>query len=277
MTGPCAEHGEGPVWTPRWGGLRLVDMLAGDVLSLRDGEVERRHVGPVAAMLRPRRDGGAVIALARGFAYAADDLTGVTPLGELWQDPAVRMNEGGCAPGGRLYCGSMAYSAAPGRGRLYRLDGDGRVEAVLTGVGISNGIGWSPSGETAYYVDTLTGRVDAFDFDSDRGLYGRRVFARVPPERGAPDGLTVDAAGFVWVALWGGAAVWRFTPDGRLDGAVELPVTQVTACTFGGPDLSRLYITTSRQEIAPASQPDAGAVFAADVGVRGLPVLEFHG
>lgn len=266
------------MWTPRWGGLRLVDMLAGDVLTLHvGGDVERRHVGSVAAMLRPCRAGGAVIAVERGFAFADDALTEVTSLEELWRDTGVRMNEGGCDPHGRLYCGSMAYTAAPGRGRLYRLDCDGRVEVVLADVGISNGIGWSPTGDTAYYVDTLTGRVDAFDYDSDRGLHGRRVFARVPPERGAPDGLTVDAEGFLWVALWGGAAVWRFTPDGRLDGIVELPVTRVTACTFGGPDLSRLYITTSRQHIDAAGQPSAGAVFAADVGVRGLPVAEFHG
>src|SRR5918997_396736 len=127
VTDPIAFHAEGPVWSDRWGELRWVDMLAGDVLSLgSDGAVARRHVGTVAAALRPRRSGGAVIGVERGFAL--EDADGaLTHLGELWTDDSVRMNEGGCDPDGRFYCGSMAYDQRPGAGALYRLDPDGSV------------------------------------------------------------------------------------------------------------------------------------------------------
>lgn len=277
LTEPHAHHGEGPVWTERWG-LRWVDMLAGDVLTLRPGgHVDRNRVGAVAAMLRPRRDGGAVIAVERGFALAGDDLADPRPLPPLWSDPGIRMNEGGCDPAGRVYCGSMAYDKRRGAGALYRMDPDGRVEVAVPGVTVSNGLAFSPDGATAYYVDTGTRRVDAFDWDPDRGLHGRRPLVRVPEGAGAPDGLTVDAEGCLWVALWGGSAVRRYTPAGALDGVVELPVTQVTACAFGGPDRRDLFVTTSREEVAPGSQPVAGAVFRAEVGVRGLPVLPFAG
>jgi sugar lactone lactonase YvrE len=275
VTGPIAYHAEGPVWSERWGGLRWVDMLAGDVLTLRpDGGVDRRHVGTVAAVVRPRRGGGAVLGIERGFALEDPDGT-LRPLEPLWSDESVRMNEGGCDPDGRFYCGSMAYDQRPGAGSLYRLDPDGSVHVVLPDVTISNGLEWSPDGSLAYYDDTPNGQVEVFDYDSERGLTGRRPFAT--PGVGNPDGLTVDAEGGVWVALFGGSAVHHYTPDGTLDGVVELPTAQVTACTFGGPDLDRLYITTSAENLPPGSDPLAGALFAADVGVRGMPVREFAG
>jgi sugar lactone lactonase YvrE len=171
----------------------------------------------------------------------------------------------------------MAYDMRPSAGKLYRLDGEGTVTEVLAGVTISNGIGWSPDGETVYYADTGTRRVDAFSYTSELGLHARRPFVTFERERGAPDGLTVDADGCVWVALWGGAAVHRYRPDGSLDGAIELPVTQVTACTFGGDDLRDLFITTSRQEVAEGEQPEAGAIFRARPAVQGLPILMYKG
>ncbi|MFG1703066.1 SMP-30/gluconolactonase/LRE family protein [Nonomuraea sp. M3C6] len=276
VTDPVAEHGEGPVWSGRWGGLRWVDMLAGDVLALDpQGRVRRRHVGPVAAVVRPRVSGGYVVASERELLLSdSDDLDApLRSLGEAWTDPAIRMNEGGCDPGGRFYIGSMAYDASPGRGSLYVAEPDGRLRVVVPGVTISNGFDFSPDGALAYYADTATGRVDVFDYDPEGGLTGRRPFAVVDPERGAPDGLTVDADGGVWVALWQGWAVHRYTPEGRLDAVIDLPVRKVTAVTFGGEELDRLFITTSALDVDRAEQPDAGAVFAADPGVRGRPVL----
>ena len=276
LTDRVTFHGEGPVWSQRWGGLRWVDMLAGDVLSLEaDGTVRRRHVGSVAAALRPRRGGGAVIGVERGFALEEPDGT-LTTLDPLWSDPGVRMNEGGCDPDGRFWCGSMAYDQAPGAAALYRLDPDGAVHTVLEGVTISNGLDWSPDGSLAYYDDTATHRVDVFDYDRAAGLTGRRPFVRLPDD-GNPDGLTVDAEGGVWVALFGSGVVHRYTPAGVLDLVVEVPTPQVTACTFGGPGLDQLFITTSREGMAPDDDPLAGSLFRADVGVRGRPVREFAG
>ncbi|MFY9928915.1 MAG: SMP-30/gluconolactonase/LRE family protein [Streptosporangiaceae bacterium] len=275
ITGPDAGHGEGPVWSASWGGLRWVDMLAGDMLALHDdGTVTRRHLGPVLAAIRPRACGGMVVALDRQFALSGsgEDLR---PLGELWPDTGIRFNDGGCDPQGRFYCGSMAHDSAPGAGSLYRLDVDGTVAVVLRGVTVSNGIGWSPDGATAYYIDTLTHRVDAFEYDPERELTGRRPLAYI--DESLPDGLAVDAEGGVWVALMGGGAVHRYRPDGTLDAKIEVPVRQVTACTFGGPALEQLFITTSRIGLGTGAEAAAGAVFRADVGVTGLPALPFAG
>jgi sugar lactone lactonase YvrE len=277
LTDPVAYHGEGPVWSERWCGLRWVDMLAGDVLSLTaGGAIDRRHVGSVAAAIRPRHRGGAVIGVERGFALEDADGT-LTHLGELWTDTSVRMNEGGCDPDGRFYCGSMAYDQRPGAGALYRLDPDGSVRVVLQNVTVSNGLEWSPDGSRAYYNDTPTHRIDVFDYESESGLTGRRPFVDLSAEAAHPDGLTVDEQGGVWVALDNRIAVRRYTPDGVLDEVVEVPARKVTACTFGGPHLDQLFITTSREGLEPGADPLAGSLFRVVVGVRGLPTREFAG
>jgi sugar lactone lactonase YvrE len=280
LTKPIAFHAEGPVWSPSWGGLRWVDMLAGDVLSMdlvsTDSVISRRHVGAIAAALRPRRGGGAVIAVERGFLLEDPD-GDLNPLPDLWSDPGLRMNEGACDPDGRFYCGSMAYDKAPGRGTVYRLDSDRTTSVIFGGATISNGLAWSPDGSLAYYIDSGTRRVDVFDYTTDEGLTGRRTLVEIPDGAGDPDGMTVDAQGHLWVALYGGSAVRRYRPDGVLDGVVELPVTNVTACTFAGADLDELVITTSREGVPEGSQLEAGSLFRSSLGVTGLPVAEFAG
>lgn len=274
-TPPLAHHAEGPVWWPDGSGLRWVDMLAGDILSMDAvGRVQRRNVGTVAAALRPRRTGGFVVGVERGFALV-DEAGELHTLPEVWSDSSVRMNEGCCDPQGRFYCGSMAYDKSTGRGTVYRLDADTSVTEVFRGVTISNGLAWTADGTLAYYNDTPTQRVDVFSYDPDRGLHERRTLVQIPQEQGAPDGLTVDADGHVWVALYGGSAVHRYRPDGVLDGVVEVPVSQVTACTLGGLRMDELYITTSAEDNAP--EPDAGSVFRSSVGVTGLPASTFAG
>jgi len=140
------------------------------------------------------------------------------------------------------------------------------------GVSVSNGIAWREDG-VGFYVDSPTRRVDVFDAGR---LDERRPFAAIPDGAGDPDGLCLDAEGGVWVALWQGGAVHRYDVDGRLSAVVEVPVAKVTACTFGGPDLDRLFVTTSRYD---ESDPDpaAGAVFVVEPGVRGLPALGWAG
>jgi sugar lactone lactonase YvrE len=276
VTGPVAYHGEGPVWYSGWGGLRFVDMLAGDVMCLAsDGSLERRHVGSVAAAVRPRRGGGAVIGVERGFALEDPDGT-VTALPELWSDTGVRMNEGGCDPDGRFYCGSMAYDQAVGAASLYRLAPDGSVQVVLDRVTVSNGLEWSPDGSRAYYNDTATLAISMFDYDTATGLTNRRTFARLP-DGGRPDGLTVDADGGVWTAVSNRGAVYRYSADGVLTEKLAVPARKVTACTFGGEHLDQLFITTSKEKIDTRDDPLAGSVFRAEVGVKGRPVRLFAG
>lgn len=275
-TDSIAYHGEGPVWSAAWGGLRWVDMLAGDILGLTaSGEVTRRNVGTIAAVIRPRQSGGAVIGVERGFRLEDADGT-QTQFIEVWKDDDIRMNEGGCDPDGRFYCGSMAYDQRAGAGTLYRLDPDYSVHPVVQDVTIANGLEWSPDGSLAYFNDTPTHRISVFDYDRDTGLTNRRVFVELADDE-LPDGLTVDAEGGVWVAVNGAGQVRRYTPDGRLDEVIHVPARQVTACTFGGANLDRLFITTSRENLAPDDDPLAGALFSADVGVTGLPVRMFVG
>ena len=190
-------------------------MLAGDVLSLEpDGTVRRSHVGDVAAALRPRRGGGAVLAVERGFALRGRRRH-PHALDPVWTDDGVRMNEGGCDPDGRFWCGSMAYDQRPGGAALYRLDPDGSVQRVLDGVTISNGLDWSPDGSLAYYADTATHRIDVFDYDRDAGLTGRRPFVRAArrrPPRRADRRRRAAASG--WRSTAAGA-VHRYAPGRR--------------------------------------------------------------
>jgi len=275
-----AFHGEGPVWDARVGVIRWVDMLAGDILTTEpiSGDTRRLHVGEIAAAVRPRRRGGLVIALERGFALVDSDEDRVSPLGELWSDQTIRMNDGGCDPQGRFFCGSMARDETPGKGTVHRLDPDGSVTKVLTGVTVSNGLAWRPDGARAYYVDTPTQRIDQFDFDPSTGTFhGRHPLVNIPITAGKPDGLTIDAEGGLWLALWGGGAVHRYTADGQLDAVVRMPVTNVTACAFGGKGLEDLYVTTSRLQAPDSESRTAGWLYRVRPGVRGMPPLDFAG
>lgn len=274
VTDPLAEHAEGPVWSPAWGGLRWVDMFAGDLLTLRaDGAVDRLPVGgPIAAFVRPRRGGGYVVGLERGLGLA--DAVDAAPVpGPPLVGEGVRMNEAGCDPAGTLWAGSMRYDQAAGGGTLFRIDPAGGVEVALESVGISNGIAFSPDGTRAYYNDTPTRSTDVFDVVDGR-LTRRRPLHTT--ERGFPDGLTVDAEGNVWVAYYQGGRVACLAPDGSVLTEVALPTRLVTACTFGGDDLRDLYVTTSRENLEDP-EPEAGAVFRIRTEVAGLPVLPYAG
>jgi sugar lactone lactonase YvrE len=279
ITDPVAHHGEGPLWDPVSNTLLFVDMLAGNVLRLTDaGDVSRHHIGPVAAAIRPRRRGGFVAAGERVFLMLDDALRPHGAPVAAFDDDSIRMNDGGTDPQGRFYCGTMAYSEAEGAGTLYRLDPDLSVTTVLTGVTISNGLRWTSDGGRVLYNDTPTGRVDQFDFDGDTGRFSnRRPFATMAEGSGKPDGMAIDEEDGVWVAKWGGSRVEHYDSTGRLVESLSLPVSQVTACTFGGPDRRTLYITTSKEGLEPGKEPAAGAVFAARVDVPGAVEAAFAG
>ncbi|MCH6472109.1 SMP-30/gluconolactonase/LRE family protein [Sinomonas terrae] len=274
LTPPLVVHGEGPAWSPRWSGIRWLDMLEGDVLELMpSGSVRRRHVGPVASLIAPRRGGGTMLATGTEVLVSdSDDLdAALDPIASLVDSPACRLNEGGCAPDGSLYIGSMAFDGASGRGSLWRIGADHTPVTAIDPVTVSNGIAWSPDGSTAYYADTPTDRVDMFSWTPDDGLSDRRPFASV----GGPDGLCVDAEGGVWVARYGAGAVHRYAPDGALTAIIRVPAPFTTSVAFVGPDLRQLVVTTSRLE--PQAGELGGALFAVDPGVAGVALTEFAG
>ena len=277
LTGPISHHAEGPVWSEEWGGLRWVDMLHGRLRTWKSGSVSTIAVGdPIAAFVRPRAGGGYVVATERGLALADEAHQPPSRRIELWDNSGVRMNDGGVTPDGKLLAGSMAYDAAPGRGRLYVVESDLSARVLLSGVTVSNGVAFSPDGSLMYYVDSLTHSVQVFDY-SPGEVHDPRTLVQIDPGDGLPDGLTVASDGSVWVALWGGAAVHAYNPAGVLEAQVELPVSQVSACTFGGPELESLFITTSRQDLGEYDEPDAGSVFVVDPGVTGIPCKRFDG
>jgi sugar lactone lactonase YvrE len=236
---------------------------------------------PVAAVA-PAADGGQILAAGAGFLFI--DASG--KFHELAQPEGghrgVRMNDGACDPQGRFWVGSMAEDESPGAGSLYRLERDGSCAKILDGLTISNGIGWSPDGRVMYLADSGVGRIDAFDFDGSSGdISSRRTIVRVTEPGAAPDGLTVDARGEIWVAIWDGAAVRRYSARGDLLATVPIPVGRPTSCAFGGRDLATLFVTTARHGLEPvalARQPDAGRVLRVDgLGVTGLPCSTYRG
>ncbi len=291
ITAWSAEPGllsEGPRWDGSRSELLWVDVLAGRFHRARLGEDRRfqavqtlrvdRHLGAAA----PAEAGGYVLAAGPGFLHLDAD----GAVRELAQPEAgrtdVRMNDGACDPQGRFWAGTMAYDEAPGAGCLYRLELDGSCTQVLTGLTISNGIGWSPDGTTMYLADSGTGDLYAFDFDPDTGALGRRsTVAHMTQANAVPDGLTVDDHGNIWVALWNGGALACYRPDGSLLATVPLPVHRPTSCAFGDTDGATLFVTTAREGLgraALARQPDAGRLLRLDsLGTTGPPCFPYRG
>ena len=226
---------------------------------------------PVASVIRPRAGGGAIVATERGLALGrAEDLSDLKEVVRLYDDLSIRTNEGGCDPDGRFWIGTMSYRRTVGAASVYRWDGPGtRPVRAWGGATTANGLGFSPDGALGYWTDTPTRTVTVFDYDARAGLVNPRPFVEIEEGAGKPDGLCVDAEGGVWVALHRGSAVRRYDAEGRLSEVVELPVNKVTACTFGGEDLDRLYITTSRENLPDDVEPASGSVYLAEVGVKG--------
>lgn len=270
-----ATLGEGPTWDARAGRLLWLDILGSRVHTYDPGSGRRtvrtteQHVGAV----KPRVGGGLVLNLRDGIGLLDPD--GSFRWLHREPVPGRRANDAAVAPDGSLWAGTMRYDEAPGGGTLSRVTGDGTVETVLDDVAVSNGTGWSPDGRLMYYIDSPTRRIDVFDA-GDGSVANRRPLATVEDGAGFPDGLTLDADGCVWVALWDGGAVRRYTPDGRLDRVIDLPVPRVTACAFGGPDLTDLYITTARVGLT-APHPLAGSLLVVPDAGRGIPQPAFAG
>jgi sugar lactone lactonase YvrE len=275
------ELAEGPVWDDRSRALRWVDILAGQVHSFDPGTGAHTWfaVGePVGAAGLTRSD-GLVLALTDGFVLY-DDRSGLTRVPGFGTDrSAVRFNDGKPDPWGNFWAGTMPWTDGDPGGALYRLAPDGTVTTLLAEVGLSNGLDWSEDRKRFFFSDSATGGVDVFDCDPDTGALGARSrFVTVPAATGVPDGLTLDAEGCLWLAVFGSGELSRYTPDGRLDTVVRLPAGQVTSAAFGGGDLATLYVTTARENFTDAdrrAQPHAGDIFACTPGVTGRLPFRF--
>ena len=272
---PRAALGEGPCWDAAAGALYWTDIPANRVHRLAaGGEHTSWDVGTPVGSLALRAAGGLVLAAGDGFA-TFDPRTGeVTPLAAAEPDmTGLRMNDGACDRAGRFFAGSTSHDESPGAASFYTLATDHRVTRLLRGVGISNGVGWSPDERLMYYVDSLAYQLDVFGYEPAAGaISGRRGLAGIGGGEVLPDGLAVDSEGGIWVAVWGGGELRRYAPDGRLTGTVQLPAANVTCCTFGGPGLRTLYITT-----AEGPGEAGGALFTGRAAVAGQPTNPYRG
>ena len=281
-----AALGEGCVWSPVENLLIWVDITGQAVHRFDHASGQPvsvwRYQDAVGNAV-PRARGG--LALGLGPAVALTDRVGaIETVIDLPGEPeSNRTNDGAVDPRGRLFQGTMGtHDAGAPVGALYRLDSGGAAQRVVDEVSISNGIGWSPDQATMYYIDTLTFRVDRFDYDPGTGAIDeRRPFLTFDGSTGGPDGMCVDAEGCLWVAFFGGYHVQRFSPDGeRLETVATPGAPQTTCCCFGGPDLDTLYITTAREPIAGVEtegEPNSGSLFAAQVDAVGQPTNLFAG
>lgn len=283
-----AVDGEGPFWVASEGRLAWVDIGAGilHLTDVKNGADDTIKVGSALGAAAPRRNGGFVLAVQDGFALIEPGSTEVSLVAPIDSDGGkLRMNDGKCDTRGRFWAGTMAYDFDERVGVLYRLDPDLTVTRLFDRLGISNGLDWTEDGRTFYYIDSLDFCVDVFDSDPESAeISNRRVAFEVPndqsvePGMAIPDGMTLDAEGHLWVAVWGAGEVRRYTPGGELEAVVEMPVPCPSACAFGGEDLSDLYITSmvpSTLDRRPLA--GEGAVYRVKPGVSGVPVRSFAG
>jgi sugar lactone lactonase YvrE len=279
-----ADVGEAPHWDERTKTLLSVDLTAGVVLRYDQSGVKLGSfcVGQEVGAVVPRRSGGLVLAVRDGIAAASDAGEGFEVTAPVERDtPGNRMNDAKCDPAGRLLAGTMAFDFSPHSAALYRVESDWSFGQVVRDVTQANGIAWSPSGSRMYFIDSATQGVDVFDYDVGTGSAGnRRRLVTIDRAHGIPDGMTADDRGNLWVACFGGAAVRCFSPAGVQLDEVLFPVTQVTSCTFGGPGLADLYVTSAAYRLGSDQlkrEPHAGATFVCRPGAVGLPASSFAG
>ncbi|MGH8877153.1 MAG: SMP-30/gluconolactonase/LRE family protein, partial [Stackebrandtia sp.] len=270
-----SELGEGARWVD--GQLIHVDILSGRLLRLSgdqpgdpevlaDGSLPLGAVAPIAG-----RPGSWIAAVGHGVARLEND--GLEWIAEFGDTDTMRVNDAVCDPSGRFWLGTMAYANTPGAGCLYRVDADGSVSKVLSGLTIPNGPAFSPDGTRMYLASSSEARVDVYPVDVGSGELGPpETFVQLEPEL-SPDGMTVDGDGHLWTAIWDGAAVHRYRPDGTLDRVLSLPTPRPTSCCFGGPGLRRLFVTTASLDL---DDDAAGAVYAFDLDITGRPAAAFR-
>lgn len=291
------ELGEGALWSQRHQAFLHVDIYGPSshgpepavyVHDPYNGKPLKRYPMPsFTGTVVPRAGGGLVVALADGIAAIDEDTGAVTHLCNPDGNAENRFNDGKCAPDGRFWVGTMGRPGKvnKGQGGLYVLHASGAAERALSGITISNGLAWSGDGKTMYYIDTPTDCVYAFDYDAGAGaITNQRVAFAIPePEvNGHPDGMTIDSAGNLWVAQWGGGKVVAYEPaTGRVVAEVRVPAAHTSSCAFGGQGLTDLYITTAKEHLTPAqreAQPGAGHCFLVrNVGWTGVPAPEYRG
>ncbi|KQV18136.1 gluconolactonase [Pseudomonas sp. Root329] len=282
--------GECPVWVPEENALYWVDIPAGGLQrwSAETGHVHAWKAPEMLACIARHSNGGWVAGMESGFYHLHPHNDGsldsnlLAPVEHARTD--MRLNDGRCDRQGRFWAGSMVLNmgANAADGTLYRYSAGqrGPLEAQLSGFIVPNGLGFSPDGRTMYLSDShpLVQQIWAFDYDIDSGTpSNRRLFVDMHQFPGRPDGAAVDAEGGYWICANDAGLIHRFTPDGRLDRSLVVPVKKPSMCAFGGSRLDTLFVTSIRPGDDHDEQSLAGGVFALNPGVKGLPEPLFQG
>lgn len=276
----ACNTGEGPLWHSREKCVYWVDIPNGRLFRYDPATGQHGiafETDEAIGGFTEQADGSLLLFLARGAVKVWQDGKFVkTIIEEIPDERETRFNDVFPDTKGRVFCGTMPTKER--LGRLYRLETDGTLNLLLEGIGTSNGMGFTPDRRQLYYTDTRKREIYLFDYDEETGaITNQRVFARVPQNEGegGPDGMTVDAEGYVWSARWGGSCVVRYAPDGTEVQRVMFPgVRKVSSITFGGADYRDAYVTTAGGQMKNEDGENAGALFRVDLGVQGVP--EFH-
>jgi sugar lactone lactonase YvrE len=276
------QLGEAPHWDPLTRLLTWVDIHGGRVhrWDPSTGNHTTMALGEEVSFAITRSHGGLIIGTAQTIA-AIDTCGERVTICELEHSEGLRCNDAKCDHAGRLWAGTMSRQREPGTAALYRLTPPATLDRVLHHTTISNGLGWNTAGDRFYFIDSPTQRIDLFDFDQLSGaITNRRPLIWIDPRLGMPDGLTVDAEDGIWVCLFGGGAIHRYSARGALDAVVEMPTSNPTSLTFGGPNLDQLFVTSAKHHLSEeqlAHEPLAGSLLTVAAGVAGIPANAFAG
>ena len=279
-----AALGEGPMWDSKEKKLYWLDIVehSAHCLSIETNEHKSWKMPGVIGALVLRASGGLIVAVGDSI-YSLElennKLEKIVTLPSITHTE-LRFNDGKCDRLGRLWVGIADSKLENPQGGLFRIDADGTATQMEKGITISNGLGWSPDDKKFYYTDTLRHCVYQYDFDLASGLISnRRTFIQINPKDGFPDGLTIDSAGFMWLALWDGGKILRISPNGSIDREIKFPVERATSCIFGGENFQTLFVTScSRSSSEEKALPEpAGAIFSLELPIGGLPETAFAG
>ena len=266
------ETGEGPLWHPMERQVYWSDIPQGRIFRLNP--FSRRHEqiyeGRIVGGYTIQSDGSLLLFMDRGSVAVWRDGKLTYLVNEMEGEADNRFNDVAADPAGRVFCGTMPTDTRSAT--LYRMDTDGSITTVLEGVGLSNGIGFSPDQKQMYYTDSLARKIYIFDYDIDSGdITNQRVFVETPDDGSIPDGMTVDAEGYVWGARWDGSSLYRYNPDGEQVVQIQFPAKKVSSVIFGGVDLTDMYVTTAGGGNKAEEGPGAGGLFRLNVGIQGKP------
>ncbi len=264
--------GENPLWHPLEKRLYWCDIDTGRIFRYEPSTKKHELVyqGDVVGGFTVQPDGALLLFMAKGAVKLWRNNTLTTVIAEIPEERESRFNDVIADPQGRVFCGTMATGQRPGR--LYRLDPSKQITLLLEGIGCPNGLGFTPDRKRIYFTDSFAHTIYLFDYGEQHGtLSNQRIFVRVPPEEGFPDGMTVDSLGYVWSAKWDGSAVVRFTPQGEEERRIPIPAKKASSLIFGGEDYTDIYVTSAGGDKKTVDDAAAGATFRFNLGIAGVP------